>query len=128
MPAFLFYYKRFHRQGLARDPTIIVHVDFERHREHCRTYFDVEFNFIPLQVEFPVGSMVLPKPENYEVMIELVKKLAIPFSYVRVDLYNLNGNIYFGELTFAPGSGTSKFTPKEKNLWLGEHWVDDCRE
>lgn len=114
-------------QGENEKPVIIVHVDFERHNEHRRSYFDVDFNYIPLQVEFPAGKKALPKPDNYELMLDLVRKLAIPFSYVRVDLYNLNGNIYFGELTFAPGSGTSRFTPRERDLWMGSHWVGDFR-
>ncbi|MBU4480053.1 hypothetical protein KKG48_01245, partial [Patescibacteria group bacterium] len=42
------------------------------------------------------------------------------FDYIRVDLYNLEGKIYFGELTFHPGSGFSKFTPEKYDLIYGK--------
>ena len=42
----------------------------------------------------------IKKPENYEDMIEIAKLLSEDFPHVRVDLYNLNGKIIFGELTF----------------------------
>lgn len=48
----------------------------------------------------------LNKPENFEEMVELAEKLAKPFPFVRVDLYNINGKIYFGEMTFTPAKGT----------------------
>ena len=42
----------------------------------------------------------MPKPAGYDHMLEVAEKLADPFPVVRVDLYNLNGTIYFGEMTF----------------------------
>lgn len=48
----------------------------------------------------------LKKPTNYEKMIEIAELLAKPFPFVRVDLYNVNGVIYFGEMTFTPAKGT----------------------
>ena len=48
----------------------------------------------------------LEKPTNYEKMIEIAELLAKPFPFVRVDLYNINGVIYFGEMTFTPAKGT----------------------
>ena len=48
----------------------------------------------------------LEKPANYEKMIEFAELLAKPFPFVRVDLYNINGVIYFGEMTFTPAKGT----------------------
>lgn len=48
----------------------------------------------------------LEKPANYDKMIEIAELLAKPFPFVRVDLYNINGVIYFGEMTFTPAKGT----------------------
>ena len=53
-------------------------------------------------------------------MLKLVEKLSKPFDHVRVDLYNLNGKIYFGELTHYPLSGMGK--PNSVNFELGRHW------
>lgn len=48
----------------------------------------------------------IAKPENFDEMCSLAEKLAKPFPFVRVDLYNVNGKIYFGEMTFTPAKGT----------------------
>ena len=52
-------------------------------------------------------------------MIEFSKKLSSKISFLRVDFYEINGNLYFGELTFYPASGFGKFEPKEWDLKLG---------
>lgn len=60
----------------------------------------------------------LPKPENLEEMVRVAKVLAKPFPFVRVDLYNINGKIYFGELTFTPLGGLMSSMTREvlKNM------------
>ena len=49
----------------------------------------------------------------------LAKKLSKDFLFVRVDFYNVNGKIYFGELTFYPGNGTEIFTPQKWDYKFG---------
>lgn len=61
-----------------------------------------------------------PKPDNFDEMIEVVRKLSSGFPYVRVDLYNVEGRILFGEMTFFPESGYYKFIPDEFDFILGE--------
>lgn len=53
------------------------------------------------------------KPENYNEMISIAEKLSEDFKFVRVDLYNINGKIYFGELTFTPRGGINNTIKKE---------------
>ena len=55
-------------------------------------------------------------------MKEIAKKLSEDFDYVRVDLYNIDGNIYFGELTFCDSGGFEKFTDKKWDFKLGSYW------
>lgn len=62
------------------------------------------------------------KPQNYNEMLLIVKQLGEDFDYVRVDLYNLNGKIFFGELTFCESSGFGRFSPEEWDLKLGKYW------
>lgn len=64
----------------------------------------------------------LPKPQNFDKMIEIAEKLSAPFPHVRVDLYNVNGKIYFGELTFYDGSGYMSFTPDSYDEELGSYF------
>lgn len=62
----------------------------------------------------------IPKPKNYDKMLEIAQVLSQDIPFVRVDLYNVNGKIYFGEMTFFPNGGFGTFTPKEWNLKLGD--------
>ncbi|MFK4786231.1 ATP-grasp fold amidoligase family protein [Fusobacterium sp. MFO224] len=64
----------------------------------------------------------IKKPNKYEEMLEIVKKLGQDFDYARVDLYNINGIIYFGELTFAENSGFGEFNPSEYDYKFGNFW------
>ena len=56
-------------------------------------------------------------------MIEIAEKLSEGIPFVRVDLYNVDGKIYFGELTFYPGSGFEEFTPESWDYTLGS-WIE----
>lgn len=60
------------------------------------------------------------KPKNFERMIEIAKDLSGDFPHVRVDLYNIDGKVFFGELTFYDGSGYKGFVPDEFDFILGE--------
>ena len=57
--------------------------------------------------------------ENLEEMIKVARKLSEDFPYVRVDLYNVNGRVYFGELTFYPWSGYVQFLPDKADYSFG---------
>lgn len=69
---------------------------------------------------FDMRSEDLLAPENFEEMVEVASALARGFPYIRVDLYNLKGQIYCGELTFFQGSGFDRLTPYEKDVSLGK--------
>jgi hypothetical protein len=106
---------------------IIFHIDFDRSSNHHRSFFDKDLNWLPFSVGYPSIVTKIEKPKNYARMLEIVKLLADNFSYARVDLYNINGEIYFGEITFAPGSGSSVFTTKAHDQWMGYLWQLDPR-
>lgn len=61
----------------------------------------------------------LPKPLNFDKMISIAERLSSDFPHVRVDLYNIAGRIYFGELTFYDGSGYMTFTPDSFDEEMG---------
>lgn len=60
------------------------------------------------------------KPTNFDKMKELSKKLSKNIPFIRVDFYEVNGQIYFGELTFFPCSGFIPFEPEEWDRKLGD--------
>lgn len=62
------------------------------------------------------------KPEKFDKMLEIARSLSKDFEYVRVDLYNIDGTIYVGELTFCENSGFGKFTDEEWDYKFGQYW------
>ena len=87
------------------------------------TYFDRDWNELPFERHFPKSKEKIEKPVCYEKMVELAEKLAGDIPFVRVDFYEVSGKIYFGEMTFYPGSGMLEFTPPEWDAILGS-WLE----
>ena len=83
-------------------------------------FFDDEFNHMPLTNGHPNSKKVIHKPDGFEKMKEFARILSKGISHVRVDFYNINGEIYFGEMTFYHYSGTTPFEPEEWDLKFGE--------
>ena len=77
-------------------------------------YFDLNFNHLDIKQKYPHAEQPLRKPVTFEKMIELSKVLSKGFPHVRVDFYEVDGQLYFGELTFYHFSG---FMPFEPNKW-----------
>ena len=65
----------------------------------------------------------LKKPKNFDEMVKISEDLASPFPFVRVDLYNINGTIYFSEMTFTPAKGTLILDDDKCDYEMGE-WLD----
>lgn len=82
--------------------------------------YDMDFNKLPYhradELRQPIPEH---KPDNYDQMVEISKILSKGFPHMRVDLYNIKGKIYFGELTFYDGSGYFQFDPDEFDEILG---------
>jgi hypothetical protein len=96
-----------------------IWVDVGRYINHCRNTYDLSWNELP----FVIGNFErvrVEKPKNLELMAELAKKLSKNFEFVRVDFYEIDGKVYFGEMTFTTASGTEKFYPNEYDLICGE--------
>ena len=98
---------------------VFTQVDLGRFEDHRRNLYDENWNLINCEWgRFPNG-VATEKPKNMNKMQELAEKLATPFDYVRVDFYSIDDNIYFGELTFHPGSGAEHFSPNEWDRKFG---------
>lgn len=65
----------------------------------------------------------IPIPENWDEMVKMSEKLGKPFPFVRVDLYNINGKIYFSEMTFTPAKGTLILDVPETDYEIGK-WLN----
>lgn len=97
-------------------------VDIGRFSNHSRHVYDLSWRFQEWNQLYEIKNIGLDKPKNFEQMIEIVEKLCQGFSHVRVDLYNVDGKIYFGEMTFTNGSGLDVIHPYDADLKLGNMW------
>ena len=97
-------------------------VDFGRFVEHHANYYDTDGNLLPFgEKSFePDPNYIIELPNNLGEMIALAEKLSADEPFLCVDLFNVNGKIFFGELTFYPASGFGSFTPNIWNLRIGD--------
>lgn len=84
-------------------------------------FYDTEFNHLPVLNGHPNADVWPSKPENFEEMLEVAAQLSKDIPHVRVDLYNIKGKIFFGELTFFHWSGTTPYEPREWDYKFGEY-------
>lgn len=94
-----------------------------RFTEESIDFYDMEWTHLPftgLTPNVQSGLKCISKPRNFDEMISIAKRLSEKMPFMRVDLYNVNGCIFFGEMTFYPASGFGSFRPNEWNLKLGE--------
>lgn len=93
-------------------------------------YFDQDWKFQPLNKEDEnLVDVDILKPKNLDKMIEIARELSKDFFFARIDLYNIDGRIYFGEITLSPNSGFDPDIKYETDLMFGEklkipYWND----
>lgn len=97
--------------------------DGEHSEHYYRNVYDMQFNLLEIKEtrdNFLDDS--IQKPKNFDYMIECAKILSNPFPHCRVDLYNVDGKVYFGEITFFHGSGYNHIEPHKADLEIGS-WI-----
>lgn len=101
-----------------------VWVDIGRHTDHRRNVYDMDWNLQSWrQYTYKNSDQPIPKPEHFAEMVDLVNVLCEGFDHVRVDMYYVDGIIYFGEMTFTNGKGYELIIPPEANDMLGGMWT-----
>lgn len=105
-----------------RGKPVIVRITYDAAHTMRKANFDLNFRVIPDKnnQNRPDIWSLFERPENWEKMIEVAGILSKEFPFVRVDLYNVEGQIYFGELTFSPSDGMEFFWTKEWDKKLGD--------
>ncbi len=84
--------------------------------------YDLHFNHLDIKQKYPNASVPLKKSATFDEMIELSRKLSKDFVHVRVDLYEVNGKVYFGELIFYHFGGFIPFQPEKWDKTWGD-WL-----
>lgn len=101
---------------------ICFKVDFGRFSEHHANYYSTKGELLPfgevgLEPDLNHNEAL---PFNLQVMVEIAEKLSKGYKFLRVDLYNVNGMIYFGELTLYPAGGIGPLTSYDWDVKIGE--------
>ena len=89
---------------------------------HCKNNYDINFNLLAFTNGAPNCKNIHKYPKNFKKMVNIAKELSKPFEFVRIDLYDINDKIYFGEFTFVPSEGGSNIKPKIYDKQLGSYW------
>ena len=85
-------------------------------------FFDADFNHLPFINGYPNAKVTPKKPAQFELMKELASNLSAGIPQIRIDLYEVNGRVYFGEFTFFHWSGFKPFEPEEWDHIFGK-WI-----
>lgn len=97
-------------------------VNFGKDVDFRANYYDLDFRLLPFGERWPAPdpSRNFTAPENFGEMVDVAKRLSSGLPFARIDLYNVDGSIYFGEITLYPTSGFGPFDSEEWDLRLGE--------
>jgi hypothetical protein len=99
-----------------------IEVDFDRHSNHTRRFYDRNWEPQDFTLRYPLGPE-LDKPNQLNEMIDIAETLGEDFEFIRVDLYRTSGrDIAFGELTITPESGGGRFVPRKYDFEFGSLW------
>ena len=113
-------YKFFCFDGVCK--ALFIATDRQNRKEPYFSFFDKNFNYLDITQGHPQPPVLPEKPHNFDLMIELAERLSKGFPHLRVDFYEVNGRVYFGELTFFHHSGIVPFEPREWDNIFGE-WL-----
>lgn len=97
----------------------VIQIDFDRFGKQKRNLYDRNFNRLEARLLYPNNPEQVQKPANLDKAIELAETLSSELNFIRVDLYLLENNIYFGELTNYPGNGFAAFEPESMEYKMG---------
>jgi len=85
--------------------------------------YDLNWQKLEVQITFPLITKVIPRPAQFAELISTAKSLSEGIPFVRVDLYNFEKRIIFGELTMYPAAGFQKITPPDFDYLWGRELI-----
>lgn len=86
-------------------------------------FFDLNWNHLGVKrPAIPLSEVPIPKPTSFDKMIEFAERLASGIPFVRIDFYDIDGTLKFGEMTFFPASGMEAFEPESFDITFGQ-WL-----
>ena len=104
------------------EPRIIQTIQNDKTDHESIDYFDPEWKLLPFRQNYPNSAVPTARPQRLSEMLETARTLSAGFHFLRVDLYEINGEIYFSEFTFFSDAGFAPFEPADWNRTLGS-WI-----
>ena len=114
-------YKFFVFSGKVK--SIFIATNRQGEGETCFDFYNTKFEHLDIKNGHPNAKITPEKPMNFEKMIELAEKIGKNIPHIRIDFYEVNGKVYFGESTFFHWSGLVKFEPESWDKTFGE-WIE----
>jgi hypothetical protein len=99
----------------------MIQVDIDRFDGHKRNLYNAKGQFLDIVCIYPNFDQNRINTKEFNNLIIIAEQLSQDFPFVRVDLYLIKGHVYFGELTFYPGSGYEGFVPDQYDVELGSY-------
>lgn len=123
--------EKYLRQGDLRYPTDykiycfggeprFTYACLDRYESLKFDYYDMNWVKHHIEASCASSDTLLPKPVNFDYMMEIARSLSKPFPTARIDLYEIDGNVVFGEITFLPSSGMVIVRPEDQDYIIGD--------
>jgi len=101
----------------------VLQIDSNRFVAHRQSFVDETYRVLPFCFSrFPAHDALPARPENFDTLISVARALSEGFDYIRVDLFNVENKIYFGELTPFHRKALAEITPRHWDATLGSYW------
>lgn len=98
-----------------------IQVDTDRFIDHRRNIYDLEWNLLPFEFCYSNADYLVPKPKLLNEMIRIAAVLCRDFKFSRIDLYEYQDKIWFGEITLHPEGGVGPFDSYKSDLEFGKY-------
>ncbi len=100
-------------------PTYILVIFGRGNGELSESIYDTDWNLQSFTRHHKLNPDPIPAPIKLEEMLDISRVLSEDFPFVRIDLFNPGGKVYFGEITFHPGNGVNEFNPPDMDIEWG---------
>jgi len=104
---------------------VFIQVDVSRFGDHQRNLYTKDWELIDAETAYTQVTEILTAPPELAEMLKVAKGLSKGIDFIRVDLYAIDGQVRFGELTNYPAGGAVEIRPKALSIELSKNWVQN---
>ena len=98
-----------------------IQVDVDRFSNHTRSFYNLAWEKQSIEIVYPICQKQIERPLKLEEMLSVSRKLSENLKFARIDLYEHDNHVYFGEITLHPEGGFGPFQSKQQDLFMGQY-------